>query len=246
MDKYFSSRATVRDFRNEDVPLSLIEEILKAAMRAPTCGNMQLYSVIVTREPEARRALAETHFNQPAATGAPVILTICADFNRFSRWCRLSDAKPGYDNFLSFLTATTDAVILAQQITTIAEMEGLGTCWLGTVTYNAARISELLSLPDLVVPVAALSIGWPASKPERCERLPLEACMHLERYRDDSDSKVMELFKAKDEFEPNARFVAENGKTSLAQVFTDVRYPEAMNVEVSKALLDLLRNKKFM
>lgn len=246
MDKYFSSRATVRDFRNEDVPLSMIEEILKAAMRAPTCGNMQLYSVIVTREPEARRALAETHFNQPAATGAPVILTICADFNRFSRWCRLSDAKPGYDNFLSFLTATTDAVILAQQITTIAEMEGLGTCWLGTVTYNAARISELLSLPDLVVPVAALSIGWPASTPERCERLPLEACMHLERYRDDSDSKVMELFKAKDEFEPNARFVAENGKTSLAQVFTDVRYPEAMNVEVSKALLDLLRDKKFM
>lgn len=246
MDKYFSSRATVRDFRNEDVPLSLIESILEAAMRAPTCGNMQLYSVIVTREPEARRALAETHFNQPAATGAPVILTICADFNRFSRWCRLSDAKPGYDNFLSFLTATTDAVILAQQITTIAEMEGLGTCWLGTVTYNAARISELLSLPDLVVPVAALSIGWPASTPERCERLPLEACMHLERYRDDSDAKVMELFKAKDEFEPNARFVAENGKTSLAQVFTDVRYPEAMNVEVSKGMLDLLRDKKFM
>ena len=246
MDKYFSSRATVRDFRNEDVPLSLIEEILKAAMRAPTCGNMQLYSVIVTREPEARRALAETHFNQPAATGAPVILTVCADFNRFSRWCRLSDAKPGYDNFLSFLTATTDAVILAQQLTTIAEMEGLGTCWLGTVTYNAARISELLSLPDLVVPVAALAIGWPASTPERCERLPLEACMHLERYRDDSDSKVMELFNAKDEFEPNARFVVENGKTSLAQVFTDVRYPEAMNVEVSKALLDLLRDKKFL
>ncbi len=246
MDKYFSSRATVRDFRNEDVPLSLIESILEAAMRAPTCGNMQLYSVIVTREPEARRALAETHFNQPAAIGAPVILTICADFNRFSRWCRLSDAKPGYDNFLSFLTATTDAVILAQQITTIAEMEGLGTCWLGTVTYNAARISELLSLPDLVVPVAALAIGWPASTPERCERLPLEACMHLERYRDDSDAKVMELFKAKDEFGPNARFVAENGKTSLAQVFTDVRYPEAMNVEVSKALLDLLRDKKFL
>ena len=208
MDKYFSSRATVRDFRNEDVPLSLIEEILKAAMRAPTCGNMQLYSVIVTREPEARRALAETHFNQP--------------------------------------TATTDAVILAQQITTIAEMEGLGTCWLGTVTYNAARISELLSLPDLVVPVAALAIGWPASTPERCERLPLEACMHLERYRDDSDSKVMELFNAKDEFEPNARFVVENGKTSLDRVFTDVRYPEAMNVEVSKALLDLLRDKKFL
>lgn len=105
---------------------------------------MQLYSVIITRDPNKKAKLSEQHFNQPAATNSDLILTICADFNRFSRWCEISGATPGYSNFHSFITALTDAVILAQQIVTIAEMEGLGTCYLGTVTYNADAISNLL------------------------------------------------------------------------------------------------------
>ena len=244
--EYFSKRATVRNYEKRHIPEILLDDILERAMRAPTCGNMQLYSVVVTRDPEKLARLAKEHFNQPASTGADVILTICADFNRFTEWCEASGAKPGYDNFHSFMMALTDAVIYAQQVVTIAEMEGLGTCYLGTVNYNARQISDLLELPDLVVPVASLSLGYPADVATQCERLPLAAIKHTETYRKDTPEEVVELFKAKDEFADNRKFVEENGKESLAQVFTDIRYPESVNLSVSESFMQLLKDKGFL
>lgn len=245
--EYFNNRVTVRNYEKRHIPDNVVDDIITRAMRAPTCGNMQLYTVVVTREPDRLKILANEHFNQPASVGADVILTICADFNRFVRWCKVSGATPGYDNFHSFMMAMTDAVIFAQQIVTIAEMEGLGTCYLGTVNYNAKKISELLCLPDLVVPVAALSLGYPAEKTnEIAERLPLEAVRHFEEYRKDDDDMITALFKSKDDFQPNKKYVEENGKDSLAQVFTDIRYPEAVNKEVSATFLSLLKEKGFL
>ncbi len=244
--EYFSKRVSVRNYEKRHIPESLLDDILERAMRAPTCGNMQLYSVIVTRDKDRLEQLAKQHFNQPAATGADVILTVCADFNRFTEWCNASGAKPGYDNFHSFIMALTDAVIYAQQIVTIAETEGLGTCYLGTVNYNAHQISELLELPDLVVPVASLSLGYPVAIPVACERLPLSAIKHDETYRKDSRSEIVELFKAKDEFPDNKKFVEENQKDSLAQVFTDIRYPESVNTAVSESFMAILKEKGFL
>lgn len=216
-------------------------------MRAPTCGNMQLYSVVVSdHRASNRKEIDAAHFNQPAATGAPVILTVCADFNRFNRWCRLSDADSAYGNFLSYSSAATDAVILAQQITTIAEMRGLGVCWLGTVTYNADKIAKALRLPLLCTPVAALAIGWPAETPDLCERLPLKAVLHHGTYREDSDAEVLAQFKAKEDFPANASFPAENGKANLAQVFAEVRYPRSVNEPVSADLISHLKHQGFM
>lgn len=244
---YFANRKSIRNYKKLHISDELLDSILERAMRAPTCGNMQLYSVIVTREPDKLERLAKEHFNQPASTGADVILTICADFNRFTKWCEASGAKPGYDNFHSFIMALTDAVIYAQQIVTIAETEGLGTCYLGTVNYNAKQISELLELPDLVVPVASLSLGYPENPDEdQCERLPLEAIRHSETYRHDSKEEIVQLFKAKEDFTPNKQFVEENKKDSLAQVFTDIRYPESVNKAVSESFLTLLKEKGFM
>lgn len=245
-EKYFSTRASVRDFSDREIPSVLLEKILEEASHAPNTGNMQLYSVVVSRDPEMKRQLAPLHFSQPASLKADVILTVCADVCRFSRWARLSDADPGFDNPLSFISAMTDAVILAQQITTIAELNGLGTCYLGTVTYNAEKISDLLRLPELVVPVACLALGYPASEPVSCERLSTSAWVHSETYRDDSDERIMEEFRAKDDYVPNRRFVEENGKKTLAQVFCDVRYPRSMNEEFSKGFVELLRKKGFL
>lgn len=242
----FKTRRSVRKYSDREVSRELLDSILEAAMKAPTCGNMQLYSVIVTRSEEGKKALAPAHFNQPMVTAAPVVLTVCADFNRFTRWCELSNADPGYDNFLSFMNAMADASVFAQQIVAIAESEGLGTCYLGTVTYNADKISDTLELPDLCVPVACITLGWPAEDGVETERLPLGAIMHEEHYRSDSDDEIIDLFKAKDDYVPNRKFIEENGKQTLAQVFTDVRYPRAMNEDFSRTFLDLLRAKRFL
>ena len=242
---YFQERRSVRSFADREVSDSLLDSIIERAMRAPTTGNMQLYTVVVTREEEMLEKLRPAHFSQPASISAKVLLTVCADFNRFTRWCEISGADPGYDNFLSFASAMLDATIFAQQIVTIAETEGLGTCYLGTVTYNADSVSEILELPEMVVPVACIAIGWPTNQGEVTERLPLDAIRCFEKYPKHSDSRIKELYSVKDNYAPNAKYVQENGKTSLAQVFTDVRYPRSMNENFSIRFLELLKRKRF-
>ncbi|MCH5227503.1 MAG: nitroreductase family protein [Muribaculaceae bacterium] len=243
---YFLSRRSCRNFSSEKIAPEKLEEMLLKASKAPTCGNMQLYSVVVTSNEENRKRLASFHFNQPAAAGAPVILTICADFNRFTHWCEINNADAGFDNFHSFITALTDAVIYAQQITTIAEQEGLGTCYLGTVTYNAKEISELLDLPNMVVPVASLAIGWPNEKGEKTGRLPSSAFIHEEKYRSDRKEDIRKFFEIHDLNPDNNKFIKENGKENLAQVFSEVRYPREMNEKVSESFYQLLKEKNFI
>ena len=240
-NSYFLERRSVRNFAPQEVGEELLESILRRAMKAPTTGNMQLYSVVVTRDTEGLKKLAPLHFSQPAAVKAPVVLTVCADLYRFTRWCRLSNADAGFDNFLSFISAFADALIYAQQIVTIAEMEGLGTCYLGTVTYNAPEIAALLELPELVVPVACIALGWPEGEGEPTERLELEGILHKERYSMHSDEEILDIFKVKEEYEPNKGYVKENGKDNLAQVFAEIRYPRKMNEDFSAKFLNYLK-----
>ncbi len=242
---YFSNRVSIRNYRKEEISTSQIESIIEAAMRAPTCGNMQLYSVIVTRDNDRKDQLAKLHFNQPAAVTSDVILTICADFNLFTKWCKLSGADAHYDDFHSFVMAFTDAVIFAQQIVTVAENNGLGTCYLGTVNYTAKEIADFLELPEKVVPVASISLGYPVEIPSQTDRLPLKAILHDETYRSDSNATIKEFFSEKESLPGNKNFVKENNKKSLAQVFTDIRYPDDTNKKVSATFKSLINEKGF-
>lgn len=242
---YFNTRRTVRRYLDKKVPEELIESLLESASHAPTTGNMQLYSVILTRDNERKKLLAPAHFNQPSVTGCSVLLTFCADFNRFVRWCEVSDAKPGYDNFQSFMTAVLDTALFAQQFCTLAEMNGLGCCYLGTTTYNAPQIAEVLELPSLVVPVTTLTVGYPDGEAPVSDRIPVQGIMHVERYNDYSDSSVKDLYAEKEAREDSRQFVAENGKQTLAQVFTDVRYTKDANEHFSKVYRDFIESKGF-
>ena len=178
------NRRTIRKYKQDDVPASLLNELLEEAFRASTMGNMQLYSVVVTRNAEMKSKLAPAHFNQPMVTQAPVVLTFCADFNRFSKWCRCRQAEPGYDNPISFMNAATDALLVTQNFCTLAEEKGLGICYLGTTIYNPDQIISVLQLPELVMPVATITVGYPDEMPEQPDRLPLEGLLHEETYRD--------------------------------------------------------------
>ena len=240
------NRRTVRKYTGEDISDKMLDEILVEGARSSTTGNMQVYSIIVTRDPAMKKHLLPLHFNQKMVTEAPVMLTFCADFNRFSKWCRLRKAEPGYDNFLSFVTAAIDAVIVAQTVCIAAESRGLGICYLGTVTYMAHKISEALKLPAGVIPVAAVTMGWPAGKPVQPDRLPMDGIIHSEVYHDYSAADIDRIYREKESREDSKQFIAENHKETLAQVFTDVRYKKDDNIYFSKTLLKLLQDQGFM
>ncbi len=244
--KAILNHRSIRKFKNNPIDDTLLNDILHAGTRASTTGNMQVYSIIVTKSDDVKQQLAPCHFNQAMVTQAPVVLTFCADFNRFNKWCMLRNAKPGYDNFLSFFTAAIDALLVAQNVCIAAEHNGLGICYLGTTIYTAAKIIDVLKLPVGVVPVTTVVLGYPDEAPDMSDRLPLASILHQEIYQDYSDGDIDQIYQHKESLALTKKLLEENQKETLAQVFTDNRYTLKDNVAFSKALLEVLRQQGFM
>lgn len=240
------NRRTIRKYKKQDIPDALLESMLEEAFRASTMGNMQLYSVIITKDDDMKSKLAPSHFNQPMVTQAPVVLTFCADFNRFTKWCLQRNAEPGYDNFLSFINAASDTLLVTQNFCTIAEDNGLGICYLGTTIYNPGPIIEVLNLPKLVIPVATITVGYPDELPQQPDRLPLNGIIHKETYKDYDSNDIDEIYHLKESLPENKNFVAINNKETLAQVFTDLRYKKADNEFMSENLMKVLKEQGFI
>lgn len=241
-----TERRTIRKYTDRDISEELLNELLNACCRSSTTGNMQVYSVIETRDAGMKEKLAPCHFNQPMVKEAPVVLTFCADFNRFNKWCRQRKAEPGYDNFLSFMTAAIDAVIAAQTFCVAAEARGLGICYLGTTTYMAEKIIDILELPAGVVPITTITVGWPGENPEQIDRLPLDAIIHKEKYTDYTEQDINRIYAEKEKRADSKQFIKENDKETLAQVFTDVRYRKSDNETFSALLLEVLKKQGFL
>lgn len=238
-------RRTIRRYQEKDVTPALLNELMEIACRASTVGNMQTYSVVVTRDAAMKEKLSPAHFNQPMVKKAPVVLTFCVDLNRFSKWCDQRQAIPGYDNLQWFVTGAVDALLAAQTFCVAAEEKGLGICYLGTTTYNPNQIIDALQLPKLVFPITTITLGWPDELPEQVDRLPLEAILHQETYHDYSVEDIDRLYAYKESLPENLKFIAENNKETLAQVFTDVRYKKADSELFSEILLETLKKQGF-
>jgi FMN reductase [NAD(P)H] len=244
--KNLLTRRTVRKYTSKAVSDELLNRLMNDAARTQTMGNLQLYSVVVTRSNEMKAKLSPAHFNQPMVKEAPVVLTICADFNRTSRWAECRQAKPGYDNFLSFINAATDALLYTQTLCNLMDEEGLGYCYLGTTVYQPQQIIDILGLPKLVMPVATLTVGWPAEEPALSDRLPLASFVHQETYKDYQPKDIDTYYNYKENLEENLNFLKINHKETLAQIFTDIRYTKKDNEAMSAGLLDTLKKQGFL
>ena len=102
------NRRTIRKYLSKDITPDLLNDLLETSFRASTMGGMQLYSVVVTRDAEMKEKLSPAHFNQPMVKSAPVVLTFCADFRRFSKWCEQRTAVPGYECVYGHSACRTD------------------------------------------------------------------------------------------------------------------------------------------
>ena len=245
---------SIRKYTADPVADEVLAEILEAGIRASSSGNMQTYSIIVTRDPDLRKQLYEPHMKQRMVLDAPILLTFCADFNRMRHWLRLSDAPDNFDNFMSFMIAAIDAVLVSQNVALAAESKGLGICYMGSTLANCDEIGRILQLPPGVVPVAGFSLGYPDEDPSTRDRLPLDGLVHFEKYREYTDERIREIYceREKKGWErymsiPRLRqMVEESGVENLAQLYTVVKYTSGEHQEFSKKVLDYLAEQDFM
>ena len=245
---------SIRQYKPDPVSDELLSEILEAGVRASSSGNMQTYSVIVTRDRALRERLYKPHMEQHMVLDAPLLLTFCADFHRMRRWLELSHAPDGFDNFMSFMIATIDAVLVSQNVALAAESRGLGICYMGSTLANCDQIGRILELPAGVVPVAGFSLGYPDEDPAPRDRLPLSGLVHMETYRDYTDDEVCEIYRERDikgwerymSYPRLRKLVEESGVENLAQIYSVVKYTRESHQNFSRTVLDYLAYQEFM
>ncbi len=237
---------SIRKFKKKEIDENILNQILNAGCRASTTGNMQVYSIIITKDEKRKEELCKFHFGQAMVKEAPVVLTFCADFNRFNKWCKLRNAEPGYDNFLSFITASIDALIAAQNVAIAAESYGLGICYLGTTIYMADKIIDFLECPEGVVPITTIVIGYPDEKPELADRLPLNGIVHNEKYKDYDNETIEAIYKEKESLPLTKKLIQENQLENLAQIFVQKRYTKKDNINFSNSFLQVIEKMQFM
>ena len=245
---------SIRSYKSDPVPEELITKILEAGIRTSSSGNMQTYSIIVTKDTALREKLSKPHFHQNMVLDAPVLVTFCADFHRMRRWLELRGAPDGFDNFMSFLVAAIDAVLVSQNVALAAESHGLGICYMGSTLASCDEIGRILELPDNVVPVTGFSLGWPDEAPELRDRLPLDGLVHQETYQNFSDERILEIY-AEREHRGWERYMAhpelrkrveEAGVENLAQLYTKVKYSRESHQIFSRRVLQYLESQAFM
>lgn len=239
-------RKSIRKYTSKPVSDELLNSLLQQAERTQTMGNLQLYSVIVTRSEEMKSKLSPFHFNQPMVKQAPVVLTFCADYNRTTEWALQRKGHPGYGNLLSYQNAATDALLFCQRFCDLAEAAGLGLCFLGTTIYQPLQIINLLKLPKLVMPVATITLGWPDENPAPTLRLPISAIRHDEVYHAHTPESIDRDYQETESDPTNQNFVNLNHTETLAQVFTDIRYTASDCVAMSKTLRQALVQQGFL
>lgn len=249
-----NSHRSIRKYKSQLIDEKIIEKILSAGVRASSSGNMQAYSIIITTDNEIKKELLPLHFNQAMVMDAPVLVTFCADFHRMRRWLRINEAPENFDNLMSFLIGMIDATLVSQNVALAAQAEGLGICYMGTTLASCKEIAKVLKLPKHVVPVVGFSLGYPDEAPEVRDRLPLEAIVHKNIYKDYSDQEIQSIYSKKEtegmkryleNFELN-KMIQESGAKNLAQIYTKVKYTKESHIGYSQDILDCLKNQDFL
>ena len=240
---------SIRAYEARPIDDDLLQQILYTGLRSSSAGNMQTWSVIVTRDPANKKELYHLHRDQDFILEAPVLLTFCADVFRMREWVRVNHSKQSFDDFLGFLTGAVDAVIAAQTMALAAESAGLGICYLGTTWWAARELIDYLQLPPGVFPVTSLTVGYPAEDPPLRDRLPLEVMVHEEKYRRMSDEEILRTHAAREDsawarytaYEELRRRLEDAGITRVTDYYTsDFKYSKALHREISEMLLETL------
>lgn len=256
LQEVLRSHRSIRSFKPDPIDQALIDEVLAEAVAGgSSSGNLNSVSIILTRDPERKRRLFELHYEQEMILEAPLVITFCADWSRTRQWLAARGARDNFNNFLGFLVASYDAMIWAQNVCLGFEDHGLGICYMGTTLFSMEGISELLELPETVVPATTIVVGYPNEDPKKRDRLPMKGLVHDETYQPLTESQLDEIFSER-EIKGWERYMAnpelkkmaeERGITTLAQFYTsEIKYDPDYFIPKSRELLDFLRRKGFL
>lgn len=179
-----TSHRSIRKFTERKIPHELLLDLIRAGQGAATSSHVQAYSVIHVKTPANREKIAELAGSQGYIASCSDFLVFCADMKRPTDAAERTGAQVVRGMTEQLLVASVDTALMAQNVAIAAESEGLGICYIGGIRNDPQAVSDLLQLPEHVYPVFGMCLGYPDQQPEVKPRLPVEAILMEDRYRD--------------------------------------------------------------
>jgi nitroreductase len=173
---------THRRYLDRPVEPALLRLLCAAALSAPSKSDLQQCDILIVRKPELRTAIGDLLPDMPWVGSAPAFLVFLANGRRLKEIAALRQKPFPNDHLDQFFNAAVDAGLVLATFLRAASAVGLGCCPISVIRDHAAKVSELLRLPDRVIPVAGMSVGWPAEESGITARLPLSLTVHEDRY----------------------------------------------------------------
>jgi len=199
--KLLKFHRSIRKFKEDKVDEEKIRAIIEAAQCASTSSFVQAYTIIKINDMETRKEIAKLSGDQFYVEQCPVFLVFCADLNRLDIACKMNgtEMKEGFTE--SFIIATVDTALAAQNAMIAAESMGLGGVYIGGIRNNPHKMCELLDIPKNVYPVFGMCLGYPNHNPDVKPRLPLEVIYKQDKYNDcEDENKIREYDKLTREY----------------------------------------------
>lgn len=194
------NRRSIRKFSSKRVPEEHVLKIVEAGQRAPSACNLQTYSIVWAKDEEIKEKILDA-CGAGRMKNVPVVLVICADFRRLRLTLDYLNAEHCLDKdggYAIKLMSIIDATLVAENMTIAAECLGYGSVYLGGALANKEVIS-LLKLPEGVLPLTLLCIGYPDEQPPTRPRLPISAILQVNSYRDPSSEEIGMFLKHMDD-----------------------------------------------
>ena len=199
------NRASLRQYNEKPVSDEDLEIILGCAMRAPTAGNMMLYSVIRIEDQQKKERLSHTCDNQPFIARAPLVLIFVADYQKWydyyragavAEYCRQEKLPFAYPSAASLLLAACDALVAAQNAVIAGESLGIGSCYIGDIMERYEDHKKLLNLPEYVFPIAMLCMGYYPEKYTKTlrPRFKSDYVVFKDSYRRLDEGEIEDMF----------------------------------------------------
>jgi nitroreductase len=245
------NRKSVRGYSNRPVSAEVKDTILQAAMRAPTAGNMMLYTILEVEDQALKDRLAVTCDDQPFIAKAPYVLLLLADYQRWSDYylaggveqaCQkrgLPVRRPGVGDLL---LACCDALIAAQTAVIAAEALGLGSCYIGDILERYEIHRELFGLPQFVLPVTLICIGYPVedqSARKLTPRFAKEFIVHRNTYRHLTPSDLEQMMRPRNEV-LSATFPRPDGIENAGQFNYFKKFSSEFSVEMARSVRTMI------
>lgn len=196
-----NNRVSLRVYKDTPISDEDLNIILNSAIKAPTAGNMMMYSILKIKSDKTKEKLSVTCDNQPFIKNAPLILIFLADVNKWFNYfkvCGINNVKsPGLNDLM---LGINDALIAAQNVVIAAESLGIGSCYIGDIMENYEIHKKLLNLPDYTFPACMLTLGYYPDNYKRNfrDRFDSDFVVFDEVYEDLNMDKLKDMFTVKE------------------------------------------------